>query len=140
MAKHLLSLNFGRQRPHTGRRQSRRRLGGRSPSPRRSPKKLTAEDKLLLSERSNIQCGICIEELNRPDGLGLSDDIDIVKLINCQHKFHKQCILNWANQNPKFVQEREETIDRKNGDQLISCPICRTLSFGIKRFRRKSRK
>jgi len=92
--------------------------------------RLTLEDKMLATGRSDQICQICQGELNKPDELGLDlYNVVVIKLIKCRHKFHKQCILNWASSRRK--------VD-SNGNPAISCPVCRILSFG-KRLR-KSRK
>jgi high mobility group protein B1 len=97
----------------------------------RPRQRLTLEDKILAIGRSDDICAICHSKLNEPDGMGLSTDVDPIKLINCQHKFHKSCILSWARSKRRFSQ----------GNPAIMCPMCGRLSFGrIKRRKSKSRK
>ena len=91
----------------------------------------TFEDKLLGVPRSSEICPICMGKLNKQDEFGLSETIDIVKPVNCRHKFHKECILNWARQQNRRYLNRP----------AIECPICRTLSFGKKyKSKRKSKR
>ncbi len=95
--------------PHTPRRDRLglvRTFSGRrlflAPESRSPPRiRKTLLDKILPSEISPSEispekCGVCLNALNEPDALGLSDTVDIVKLINCRHKFHKDCILGWG--------------------------------------------
>lgn len=85
-----------------------------------SPKQIRDEiySRLLATSGSTDICAICTGKLNEPDILGLSDNVDIVKLTNCVHEFHKQCILKWT-----------------KTPHHISCPVCRTISFGKKKFK-----
>ena len=87
---------------------------------RYNKEKKTLYDKIhkISSSISEI-CPICHEIL----------DIDIVKLINCKHKFHEDCIIDWGKTN-----RRLDSYD----NPTISCPICRTLSFGHYKIRKKA--
>jgi len=67
-------------------------------------------------------CPICLKKL----------DDNVVKLKNCKHKFHNSCILRWGGETHLF--------DDATGYPVISCPICRTLSFGTKSRKKVSRK
>jgi ankyrin repeat protein len=83
-------------------------------------------------EPSDESCAICLNALNEPDASGVSGDIDPVKLRNCGHAFHLSCIEHWGS-----------TGGRRQRGSKISCPLCRTLSFGkksLKKSMRKSRK
>jgi hypothetical protein len=80
-------------------------------------------------EPSAEDCGICIGKLNEPDLLDLKVNVvEPVKLTTCGHMFHKSCITNWF---------QTHTV-RRRGVDLIECPLCRQLSFGI--LKRKSKR
>ena len=96
------------------------------------------QDKILVTEPSTYNCPICLVPLNQPDDLGLSQRVNIVRLKNCAtdaagnalHKFHKECIINWATNNNIVDEDR---------NPVIRCPVCRTLSFGKEKSKRRRR-
>jgi len=93
---------------------------------RRSPPNFLDQQNLPLYEDKIVdiepeQCSICMTELKE----------DVVKLINCTHKFHRQCILNWG---------RTKSIKDSANKPAIKCPLCRTVSFGIKKIKKRRSK
>jgi hypothetical protein len=56
----------------------------------------------ITSIQNEQGCSICL----------ITDDSPIIILSNCTHSYHKECILQWINQDIKTS---------------INCPICRTL-------------